>query len=307
MSLYLLRRLLWTIPVLLGVTLLTFAIIQVTPGDPVVLMLGTNAEPDRVAEIRQMLGLNDPLAVQYVRYVANAARGDLGQSIRGNTSVLQEILDRFPSTLQLTVTAMTLATVSGIALGVLAATAHRRWLGTLTMAFSMVGLSIPNFVLGILFVYFFGVQLRWISVTGSDEGFMNLLIPALALALETAASLARLTRSSVIEVIRMDYTRTARAKGLGDRAVVWGHVFRNALIPIVTVIGLRFSLMLTGAVFIEAVFARPGLGRFAINAIQNRDYPQIQGMVLFTAAVYVFVNLAVDLLYGLIDPRIRRH
>lgn len=307
MSLYLLRRLLWTIPVLLGVTLLTFAIIQVTPGDPVVLMLGTNAEPDRVAEIRQMLGLNDPLAVQYVRYVANAARGDLGQSIRGNTSVLQEILDRFPSTLQLTVTAMTLATVSGIALGVLAATAHRRWLGTLTMAFSMVGLSIPNFVLGILFVYFFGVQLRWISVTGSDEGFMNLLIPALALALETTASLARLTRSSVIEVIRMDYTRTARAKGLGDRAVVWGHVFRNALIPIVTVIGLRFSLMLTGAVFIEAVFARPGLGRFAINAIQNRDYPQIQGMVLFTAAVYVFVNLAVDLLYGLIDPRIRRH
>lgn len=305
MSLYVVRRILLTIPVLLGVTLLTFGIIQFTPGDPVILLLGTNAEPEEVENLRSQLGLNDPVLVQYVRYVTNAARGDLGKSIRGQTLVLDEILARFPSTFQLTVTAMALATVLGVLAGVVAGTVRSKRLSTLTMAISLVGLSVPNFWLGTIFVLVFGVQLRWISVTGSEEGVLNLLIPALALALEPAASLARLTRSSVLDVIHMDYTRTARAKGLSERIVVMRHVLRNALIPIVTVIGLRFSFLLSGAFFIEAVFARPGLGRFAINAITNRDYPQVQGMVLFTAAIYVFVNLAIDLLYGVIDPRIR--
>jgi ABC-type dipeptide/oligopeptide/nickel transport system permease component len=305
MSLYVLRRILLTIPVLLGVTLLTFGIIQFTPGDPVVLLLGTNAEPEEVELLRSQLGLNDPVLVQYVRYVANAARGDLGRSIRGQTSVLNEILDRFPSTFQLTLTAMAMATVLGILAGAVAGTIRSKRLSTLTMAVSLVGLSVPNFWLGTIFVLVFGVQLRWISVTGSEDGVLNLLVPALALALEPAASLARLTRSSVLDVVDMDYTRTARAKGLSERIVVMRHVLRNALIPIVTVIGLRFSFLLSGAFFIEAVFARPGLGRFAINAITNRDYPQVQGMVLFTATIYVFVNLGIDLLYGVIDPRIR--
>jgi ABC-type dipeptide/oligopeptide/nickel transport system permease component len=301
---YVFRRLLLLIPILLGVTLLTFAIAQVTPGDPVALMLGPAATPERVEAMREQLGFNDPVLVQYGRYVWNALHGDLGRSVRGQTPVLQEILARFPSTLELTIAAMILAIVGGVGAGVIAATSRNRGVETATMTFALFGLSIPSFWLAIVATLVFGVTLHWVSVAGGT-GPKDLVLPAICLALAPAAVLARLTRSSIQEVIREDYVRTARAKGLGGRAVVWGHVLRNAMIPIITVIGLQFAGMLGGAVFIEKVFARPGLGRFAVNAIAARDYPQVQGVVLFMAVVYVLVNLAVDLAYGWLDPRIR--
>jgi peptide/nickel transport system permease protein len=292
------------IPILLGVTFLTFAIAQVTPGDPVVLMLGQYATPERVEELREQLGYNDPFLVQYGRYVWNAAHGDLGKSIRGQTDVLDEILTRFPSTLQLTVAAMLFAIVVGVGVGVIAATSRRRGVDSASMVTALMGLSIPNFWLAIILIIIFGVNLQWVSVTGG-EGWKDLILPAFCLGLASAAVLARLTRSSILEVIREDYVRTARAKGLGQRSVVVIHVMRNALIPVVTVIGLQFAGMLGGAVFIENVFARPGIGRFAVNAIAARDYPQVQGVVLFTATIYVLLNLVVDLTYGWLDPRIR--
>jgi peptide/nickel transport system permease protein len=304
MAMYTVRRLLMLIPILLGVTLLTFLIAQVTPGDPVVLMLGQYATPERVEELREQLGYNDPLLVQYGRYVWNAMQGDLGKSVRGQTDVLDEILARFPSTLQLTLAAMLFAIVVGVGAGVIAATTRLKGVDSATMVTALMGLSIPNFWLAIILIIIFGVNLQWVSVTGG-EGIKDLILPAFCLGLASAAVLARLTRSSILEVIREDYVRTARAKGLGQRSVVVIHVMRNALIPVITVIGLQFAAMLGGAVFIENVFARPGIGRFAVNAIAARDYPQVQGVVLFTATIYVLLNLLVDLAYGWLDPRIR--
>jgi ABC-type dipeptide/oligopeptide/nickel transport system permease component len=206
--------------------------------------------------------------------------------------------------LELTLAAMFLAIVGGVGIGAIAATSRRRGVDGVTMVTALVGLSIPSFWLAIVLIIIFGVNLKWVSVTGG-EGVKDLILPAFCLALAPAAVLARLTRSSILEVIREDYVRTARAKGLGQRAVIATHVLRNSLIPVVTVIGLQFAAMLGGAVFIENVFARPGIGRFAVNAIAARDYPQVQGIVLVTATIYVLLNLAVDLVYGWLDPRIR--
>jgi len=301
---YVLRRLLMLIPVLLGVTFLTFAIARATPGDPARLMLGVHATPERIAELREHMGLSDPLVVQYVRYVWGAAHGDLGKSFRGQTPVMQEILDRFPSTMELTVAAMLTAIVGGILLGVIAATAKRRAVDGAAMATALLGISIPNFWLAIILIIIFGINLKWVSVTGG-QGLRDLVLPSFCLALGPLATVARLTRSCILEVVREDYVRTAWAKGLRDWAVTTRHVLRNALIPVVTVIGLQFASLLGGTVFIESVFARPGIGRFAVNAILMRDYPQIQGTVLFVATIYVLVNLGVDLLYAFLDPRIR--
>lgn len=304
MTKYVIQRLILLIPVLLGVSLLTFAIIQITPGDPVRLMLGDNATPETVENMRREFGLDQPLVAQYINYVWNAVRGDLGKSFRGRTPVLDEILARFPSTFQLTAAAMLLAIFMGVSAGVIAATARRKLWDALTMIIATMGLSVPSFWIGIILLIIFGVQLRLVSVTGGD-GPLELFLAAFVLSLNSAAFLARLTRSSILEVVGMDFVRTAYAKGLSDRMVTIRHVLRNALIPVVTVIGLQAGFMLGGAVFIEAVFARPGLGRFAVNAIQNRDYPQIQGIVLFAATIYVLVNLSIDLMYAAIDPRIR--
>jgi peptide/nickel transport system permease protein len=304
MGAYVLRRLLALIPVLLGVSFLTFAITQVTPGDPVVLMLGNYATPERVLELRQQLGLNDPFFVQFGRYVWNAVHGNLGLSIRGQTPVAQEILQRFPSTLQLTLAAVLFCWVAGIGLGLIAGTARRKIVDSSTMVLALTGLSVPSFWLAIILIILFGIKLKWVSVTGGS-GLKDLILPAFCLGLAPAAVLARLTRSCMLEVMREDYVRTARAKGLGERLIMVRHVLRNAMIPVITVMGLQFGGMLGGAVFIESVFARPGIGRFAINAISARDYPQIQGMVLFTASLYVLINLAVDMAYGFLDPRIR--
>jgi peptide/nickel transport system permease protein len=300
---YIARRLLTLIPILLGVTLLTFAIEQVTPGDPVVLMLGQNATPELIKSTREQLGYDDPLLVQYGRYVLHVMQGDLGKSVRGQTDVLDEILARFPSTAQLTVSAMVLAIIGGVTIGMIAATTRHKWVDNVVMLAALVGLSLPSFWIAIMMILVFGVHLKWVSVIGG-EGLKDLILPSITLALAPTAVLARLTRSSILEVIREDYVRTALAKGLSWRIVTWTHVLRNALIPVVTVIGLQFASLLAGAVFIEAIFARPGLGRFAVNAIIARDYPQVQGVVLFTATIYVLLNLVVDITYGLLDPRI---
>ena len=304
MKSYIARRLLALLPLLLGVSLLVFAIIQLTPGDPARSMLGDYATEERVAAVRHQLGLDDPVAVQYGRYLWGLFHGDLGRSFRGQSPVLEEIIARLPSTLQLTVAAMTIAVVGGMAAGVLAGVARSRWADGLAMSSALLGLSVPNYWLAILCIILFGVNLRWISVTGG-EGFKDLILPSLCLALGPGAVIARLTRSSMLEVKREDYVLTARAKGLSELRITLAHVLRTALIPVVTVVGLQFAGMLSGAVFIEAVFARPGIGRLAVNAIATRDYPQVQGIVLFLAIAYALANLAVDILYAALDPRIR--
>lgn len=301
---FVLRRLVLTIPVLFGVTLLTFAIVKLTPGDPVILMLGNSATPERVAEVRRQLGLDDPLLTQYVRYLSRVIVGDFGASIRSKRPVFDEIMERVPNTIELAVGALLVAAVIGIPLGVWAAASRRRWLGSALMSVSIVGMSIPNFWLAVIALIVFGVNLRWVSVTGGDS-LGGLLLAAFCLGIGEAAVLSRLTYSSVRETLLAEYIRTAHAKGLLRQTVLWRHALRNALIPIVTQVGLLFGGLLGGSLFIESVFARSGLGRYAINAIASRDFPQIQGMVLFAAITYVIVNLLVDLTYAWVDPRLR--
>lgn len=304
MTFYILRRLLSLIPILLGVTLLTFALMRLTPGDPVALMLGPRATPERVAALRAQLGLDEPLPVQYGRYVLNLLRGDLGRSIRGQTPVLAEMMLRLPHTLALALTGLSLSVTGGLAVGLLVALLEGKLLGRLLMASTLAGMSVPIFWLAPILILIFGLRLRWLPISGS-ESWPALILPGLCLAIAPAALLARLARAAILEAMQADHVRTARAKGINDRLVYVRHVLPNALIPIVTVIGLLAASLLTGTVFIEVIFARPGLGRFAVNAVFNRDFPQIQGIVLFTAVVFVLINLLVDLLYAFLDPRIR--
>lgn len=301
---YIVRRLIMLIPIMLGVILLTFLIIKVTPGDPVMRMLGKSATPERIAQVREQYGLDDPVVVQFFRYIWKVVHGDLGISIHGQSPVLQDILARLPSTAELALSAVFLAVVLGVGLGVVAAIASNRFVENFIMVTSMIGLSIPVFWLGLILLMVFGVTLKWVSVSNSS-GIKDLILPSICMAVGSAAMLARLTRSSILEVMNEDYVRTARAKGIKERVVIVTHVLPNALIPVVTTIGMMFANMLGGAVFLEVIFARPGLGKFAINAIANRDYPQIQGMVLFLAFIFVLINLLVDILYGILDPRIR--
>lgn len=292
------------IPVLLGVSLLTFGIAKLTPGDPAQLMLGNYATPERIADLHEKLHLDDPVLVQFGRFVWNAMHGDFGVSFRGQKSVLDSILSRFPSTAELALAGITIAIVIGIPLGMLAAWKHGTFFDRAIMVLSISVLSIPVFWLAILLLYVFGVWLGWVSVTNS-EGLSALILPAFCLALSPAATLVRMTRSSILETLTEDYVRTARSKGLKEQMVMARHVLRNAMIPIITLLGLMVGGLLTGAVFIESVFARSGLGRFIIQAIAARDYPEVQGAVLFAATVIVTLNLLVDLLYAVIDPRIR--
>lgn len=304
MATYILRRLFYFIPVMLAVSFLVFAIAEITPGDPVVIMLGTRATPERVAELRAALHLDDPFLVRYGRFIWNALHGDLGTSIRGRTPVLDEILARLPSTFELTLAAIIFVGLIGVPAGFLAAKFHNSLFDRAITFFSVLGLSMPSIWLAVILIIVFGLQLKWVSIT-QGEGLRDLILPAITLGLAPAASLARLTRSAVLEVQSESYVRTARAKGLTPFRVDYRHVLPNALIPLVTYLGLLFADLLGGAVFIEAVFVRPGIGRFAVNAIAARDFPQIQGLVLFLAFFYLVLNLLVDLLYGVIDPRIR--
>jgi len=303
MGSFILRRIVLVIPVMLGVSIAAFLMSHLVPGDPVSVMLGERATAEDVARLREELGFNDPLIVQYTRYIGGVVQGDLGRSIRSGQPVLDEILERLPSTAALTLSAVVIAAVVGIFLGVIAAMSGGGWADSLIMGFAMLGISMPTFWSGILLILFFGLYLGWFPIAG--QGPMALVLPTVTLAAPASAVLARITRSSILEVVGLEYIQTARSKGLTERLIVVRHVLRNALIPVITIIGLQFGGLMAGSVIVESVFTRPGLGRYTITAIQSRDFPQIQGIVLVVAAIYVLVNLAVDILYAVIDPRIR--
>jgi peptide/nickel transport system permease protein len=302
---YTLQRLLLTIPVIVGVSVLTFSMLHLVPGDPVAAMfIGQGgAREEQMDEVREQLGLNDPLPVQYWTYVKNAVRGDLGRSIRTNEPVLEMLLRNFPPTLQLTLASMGLAIVLGGTLGVIAALKRSTWLDTATMMVALSGVSMPGFWLGLLLIYVFAVRLHWVPIIGGT-GWRGLILPACALGFAASAIIARMVRSSLLEVLGEQFIVTARAKGLVERRVLLRHALRNAAIPVMTIVGLQFGGLLAGAVIIEQVFARQGIGRMLVSALQSRDFPVAQGAVFFIAIVYVLVNLAVDLLYGVVDPRI---
>lgn len=300
---FLLRRLLSAVPVVFGVTLLAFSMSHLTPGDPVRIMLGERATAEDVTRLRAQLGLDRPLPVQYLTFLSNAARGDLGTSIRSGQPVLREITDRVDETAALTGAAMAIAILLGVSLGTFAAISRSPALEAAIMGFALLGISMPTFWSGLLFILLFAIVLDWLPVTGS--GFVGLILPAVTLALPAAAVLARMTRSSLLEVLEQDFVRTARSKGLHASVVVVKHALRNAFIPVLTIAGLQFGSLMAGSVIVESVFARPGLGRFAVNAILARDFPQIQGIVLFAGLIYLVVNMVVDLLYGVLDPRIQ--
>jgi peptide/nickel transport system permease protein len=302
---YIAQRLMHAIPVLVGISVLSFLMLHLIPGDPVQVFAGDKPlTPERAAELRHQYGLDRPLVVQYIDYATHALTGDLGVGLRSQRPVLQSILEVLPSTAQLTLTALAIAVVFGISLGIIAAVAHGSWLDTAVMAVAMLGISTPIFYSSLLLILLFSFTLRWLPATGQG-GIERLIMPAVALGLTSSAVLARLVRSSMLEVLRQEYVTTARAKGLGPPLVVIRHALKNALIPAVTMLGLQLGALLGGAVVTETIFSRPGIGRLAVDGILNRDFPLVQGTVLFAASVYVLVNLAVDISYAVIDPRIR--
>ncbi|QOY36546.1 ABC transporter permease [Anaerobacillus isosaccharinicus] len=304
MFIYILRRLLQTIPVMFGVTLAVFLMMHLLPGDPAQIMAGESADPVQVEAMREKLGLNDPLHTQYIRYVTNAVQGDLGTSIRTNRSVTNEIFDkRFWITVELALIGTALAVIIGLIAGIISATKKYTFADVSIMIIALFGLSMPNFWLGIMLIYFFSVNLGWVPVAGWGT-WQHMILPAITLGTGGAAIIARMTRSSMLEVINQDYIRTAYAKGVSDKLVIYKHALRNALIPVVTVVGLQFGGLLGGAVITETVFAINGLGRLIIDSIRAYDFPMVQGTILVCAVLFVFVNFLVDITYRLINKRI---
>jgi len=303
---FVVQRLLTLVPLLMGVTLLVFSMLQLVPGDPVRALLGEAnvASAEQVARIRERLGLDRPLHVQYLSYVWNALQGDLGTSIRTNRHVLEQILVRLPSTLELTVAGLGVGILFGTLLGVISALFHGTWIDRAAVLIALLGVSVPSFWLGLLLILLFSVHLGWLPVLGGSGGFRALVLPALTLGLWAAGGIARLARSSMLEVMRMDFVRTARSKGLPERAIIVRHMLRNALIPIVTIVGIRFGQVLAGTVIIETVFSRQGLGVMLVGAIVSKDFPVVQGVILLVATAYVLVNFLVELAYTWIDPRL---
>jgi peptide/nickel transport system permease protein len=302
---FLARRLIDAVPVLIGVSILVFLMVHLLPGDPATIMLqGAPASAEDIENLRHELGLDKPIQVQYATYVGRALRGDFGKSIHTRRAVSKEISSVFPATLRLALAAMVLAITLGTVLGAIAAMRQNSWIDTFSMGTALFGVSMPDFWVGLLLILIFSVQLHWFPATGVG-GVDHIVLPALALGANFAAIIARLVRSSLLEVLRQDYMVTARAKGLSNRIVILRHALRNALIPVVTIIGLQFGNLLGGAVVIETVFARQGIGRLAITAILAKDFPLIQGLVLFSASIYVVLNILVDASYALLDPRIK--
>lgn len=311
---YLIRRLILTLPTVLGVVTAVFLLIRLVPGDVVSQMIGLEGSlpRGRVEELKELFGLNRPLHVQYAEYVSKIARGNLGKSLRTDRSVGPELARRFPVTLQLAVMGLLVAVAIGIPIGILAALRHGRLADYVATAFVLLGLSVPSFWLGVLLILLFALRLGWLPPTGYISpaeslagNIRHMLLPALSLGLVLAAASTRIVRSSLLEVLGRHYIRTARAKGLWESAVVLRHGLRNALIPVVTVIGLQFGTLLGGTVIIEQIFALPGIGRYALEGINLRDYPVVQGAVLAIALSFTLVNLVVDMCYGFLDPRIR--
>ncbi|MBI2885704.1 MAG: ABC transporter permease [Chloroflexi bacterium] len=305
MQAYILKRLLTSIPVLFGVSIIVFVVMNVLPGDPAQILLGSQeVTPQQLQRLREQLHLDDPLHVRYLTMMGGALRGDLGRSIRSDRPVIEIFMDQFPSTLELTIAALIASIAIGVVAGIIAAVRQYSALDNLSMLVALLGVSMPSFWLGLLLIFVFALGLGWLPATGTG-GPERLLLPALTLGVGGAGVIARLVRSSMLEVLRMEYVTTARAKGLSEHVVVLHHALRNALIPVVTVVGLEVGRLLSGAFVVEVVFSRPGIGRIAIQAINFKDYTIVQGIVLYAAALYVVVNLAVDIVYAYLDPRIR--
>jgi peptide/nickel transport system permease protein len=329
---YVTKRLLLLIPVLLGVSILSFSLIRLAPGDPARTIAGEHASPQTISAIREKYGLDKPFTTQYWVWLKRVLRGDLGRSIVSNEYVTREILDRFPNTMELTFFAMFIAVAVGAVAGIVSASRQYSVIDYTTMGVALFGVSMPVFWLGIMLMMIFGVFLKWLPIGGRIDtlipfrrvtglylldsligwngpalasSFRHLIMPSIALATIPMATIARVTRSSMLEVLRQDFIRTERAKGLSERVVIYKHAARNALLPVVTVIGLEFGLLLAGAILTETIFAWPGIGRYVVNAVRMRDYPAVQGCLLFFALTFVVVNLITDLLYVLIDPRIK--
>ncbi|GIK74034.1 MAG: peptide ABC transporter permease [Chloroflexota bacterium] len=312
MTTYIARRFLWAIPVLLGASFLVFWSIRWVPGDPAIAIAGELATPELVAKVRADLGLDQPLPIQFGIYLARMVKGDMGTSIRSGLPVAEEIRIRLPRTLQLTFFSLLLAALIGIPIGVLSATRANTWVDATSMIIALLGVSMPIFWLGLMLIIFFSLTLPgWLGLnqpilppTGAGT-WRHFIMPTIALAAASMAIQARMTRACMLDVLRSDYIRTARSKGVSEFSVVYNHALRNALIPIVTIIGLQFGTLLGGAVLTETVFAWPGIGRLLVDSIGYRDYPMIQGTVLVITVGFVLVNILVDVLYAYLDPRIR--
>ncbi len=300
------KRLVYLVLVLVGVSFLVFLLLYMTPGDPVRMMLGESATPEAQAELRLELGLDDPFLVQYGRYIKNiVVHQDLGTSYSTRRPVLDEIMTVFPNTVKLATAAIIIAVILRTFLGIVSAVRQNSLLDNAVMVLALIGTSAPIFWIGILMIILFSVNLGWLPPSGFGS-FKQLIMPAFALGMQSTAVVARLTRSSMLEVIRQDFVKTARAKGQKESVVIMKHVFRNALIPVITVVGLQFGTLLGGAMLTEVVFSIPGVGRLMIEAIKQRDFPIVQGSVLFVAACFSLVNLAVDLLYAVVDPKVSK-
>jgi len=297
------------IPVLLGVTFIVFFIMSLTPGDPAAIILGDQASSEALALKRIELGLNDPLLIRYAHYMGNLLRGDLGTSYKNQISVAQQVWDKFPNTALLAIAGILVALIIGIPIGILSAKKQYTFMDTSSMVFSLIGVSMPNFWLGLLLSLLFALKLGWLPSQGMGSGFIplmrSLVLPALTLGTGAAATVVRMTRSSMLEVIRQDYISTARAKGITEKQVTNKHMLKNALIPIVTAVGLQFGHLLGGAMLTETIFSWPGLGRLMVDSITSKDIPMVLGAVIFMATMFSFVNLFVDILYAFLDPRIK--
>jgi peptide/nickel transport system permease protein len=294
------------VPVLLGVSFIVFVFMSFIPGDPARLILGQSAPQSAVDSLHHKMGLGDPFLVRYVRYLKNAAHGDFGTSYRSSRPVFKEILIRFPSTLKLALYSIVLVIGFGLALGILSAVKKYSWLDIASTVLAMLAASVPTFWLGLMMILLFSLKLHWLPSNGASHP-LSYLMPAIALSLPVMADVSRITRSAMLETISKDYIRTARAKGLAELAVIWGHALRNALLPIITVIGQEFGQMLGGAILVESVFALPGLGSLVVESIRSKDIPQIMGATIFLALMFCVVLLVVDVSYFFLDPRLQSH
>ena len=302
---YITRRILAMIPVVIGITFIVFMIMKMAPGDPARMILGDNATPEAVEALREEMGLNDNYLVQYGRYMINLCKGDMGTSYKNNRPVVDEVMTRVPATFKLAFVSAIVSILIAIPLGVLAAVKQGTLFDNASMVVSLIGISMPAFWLALMLMLKFSLQLKWFPVQGANDGWRSYVLPAIAIGFMNMAAIARTTRSSMLETIRQDYIRTARSKGISEQEVIRHHAFRNALIPTVTIVGVQLGGLLGGAVLTETVFAWPGLGRLMVEAVNARDVPTVLGCIVILSIGFSIVNLVVDLLYGLIDPRVR--
>lgn len=301
---YIIKRIVISIPVLIGVILITFIMLNVVPGDPITVMMKEHVKPDVIENLREKMHLNDPAPVRFVYYLKNAVKGDFGESYKLNRPVSTLIIQAFPNTIKLSVAAALVAWCMGIPIGIISAIRKSSFIDQFFMGFALFGVSMPVFWIGLVAQYIFSYKLGWLPVSGFTS-YKQLIMPAVVLGWSSAGTIARLTRSSLLEVIKNDYIRTARAKGAGETKVIAGHALKNSLLPVVTMMAIQVASLLSGAVITESIFGIPGVGRLSVNAIQTRDMPLLQGSVVFATALIIAGNLVADILYSFLDPRIR--